>query len=154
MADRQFQQFSYTIEKAPVTLWIPVAFNATGAPTLLQWNPASRIYAAAPTVGSRHGANSITRNSVGNYTVVLHDAYQRVLEVDVSLITSANPVAGSVAIRAASNPNAANAVTATGMDTTSRQVTFVLFSAAGTPADPAATELGLIKLTLQNSAAI
>lgn len=154
MADRQFQQMAYTIEKSPVTLWIPIAFAATAAPMLLQWNPLTRTYAAAPSIGSRHGAISVTRNSVGNYTLILRDTYQRILETDFTIISSANPVAGAIAIRAASNPNAANAVTATGLSTTSNSVNFILFSSANTPADPAATELGIVMLTLQNSAAI
>lgn len=154
MADRQFQQIAYTIEKSPVTLWIPIAFNGTGAPTLLQWNPGTRTYAAAPSIGSRHGAISIARNSAGNFTLILRDTYQRLMEIGWSIISSANPVAITIAARAASNPNATNAATATGLSTTSNSINFVVFSAAGTPADPAATELGEIKLVLQNSAAI
>lgn len=154
MADKQWQQFAGTIEKAPVTLWIPVAFNAASTPTLLQWNPASRTYAAAPSVGSRHGALTFVRNSTGNYTLTLPFTFQRLLEMDLTFITSANPLGLGASIRVASNPNATNALTANGMNSTSNAVTVIVEASAGGLADPAATELGIIKLTFQNSAAI
>lgn len=131
-----------------------MAFNAASAPTLLQWNPATRTYAAAPSVGSRHGALSFVRNSTGNYTLTMPFTFQRLMEMDLTFITSANPLGLGASIRAASNPNAANAATATGLNTASNAVVIIIEASAGGLVDPAATELGIVKLTLQNSAAI
>lgn len=155
MANRNWVNVNVTPEKGLITLYVPVAFNSTSAPSLLQWNTITRTYAAAPAAGCRHGAVSFVRNSAGNYTLTLQDTYQRCVELDVTIISSANPLAGSPAIRTASNPNLSGSTVAQGLGTaaTSNSVNFLLFSSAGTPADSAATELGIIKLVLQNSSA-
>jgi hypothetical protein len=74
MANRQFAQFRYSLEKMVVDLYAAVAFGSTGAPTL-------------DTKNSK-GIKSIARTAAGKYTVTLADKYQRVLAADAALIAA------------------------------------------------------------------
>ena len=103
MANRNFVQFQYSLEKKWVSLFATVKFNATTAsPTLQQWvaggfgNVASfgaAGYAAATAFGFKGigGGNQypatnvpIVYNSAGNYTVFLQDRYVRLISFSVT----------------------------------------------------------------------
>jgi len=152
MANRWFNQFLTTPAKGIVIVKAQIAFAATAAPTLVAWNPSTRTYAAAPT-GGTHGVTSVARNGTGDYTIVLQDTYQRLAGFFVSFIGSANAVAPLFQVKVASNPNLTASLVAQGLGTTAKTINLLLFSAANTAADPAATELGIVTLHLQNSAA-
>jgi hypothetical protein len=75
MANRYFDQFQLSLEKSKVRLFGKVSIGATGAPTL-------------DAVNSK-GVASITRNSAGNYTVVLQDVYSRFMDFHPCLVVGA-----------------------------------------------------------------
>lgn len=152
MANRMWTEFSFTPVKGLHTVYAQIAFNGTGSPTLLAWNPATKTYAAAPTGGTQ-GVLSVTRNGTGDYTIKLQDTYQRLLGYDPMFIGSTNAAAPIAQVKVASSPNAAGSTTAQGLGTGFNSINLLTFSAQGTAADPAATELGIIGLTMQNSAA-
>lgn len=61
MANRRFFQFRYSAQRDVVDLSMKAAIGATGAPTI--------------STTDAKGISSITRNSAGNYTVLLQDNY-------------------------------------------------------------------------------
>lgn len=134
MAQHRFSQFALSLVKERVTLFMRVTFGATGAPTL-------------DAVSSK-GVKSITRNSAGNYTVVLgnaiqKDAYPKLFGVDVTYVCSSGSPAAPVnflvseQVATASNPS------------------FVLqfVNSAGTATDPASGEEVRAVIDLTNSTA-
>ena len=108
MANRNYVQFQYSLEKKVVTLYATVKFNATTAsPTLQQWQfggfassyggAAAPAYSSATAQGFKGigGGNQypsttvpIVYNSAGNYTVYLQDRYVRMLGFFVTFQTS------------------------------------------------------------------
>ena len=155
MANRFFSEFNYMLDKGVVTLFAAVQFNGSSTPTLVQWNPTSRTYSAAPTAGSR-GIKSITRNGLGDYTITLQDTYQRLLVFGVTFVSSTTAAAPIAQVKVASNPNSAGSTSAQGLGTGFNAIEFLTFGAQNplTAADPANTELGIINITLQNSSAV
>lgn len=153
MASRflQNQQFSY--DKYLVECSGVVNIGASGAPTLQQWTPSSGgggSYKAAVAAGAR-GIKSITRNSTGNYTVVLQDSFQRLVNYEISFI---GPSGTTVPLAPIATVIPSSGGTATNVNSnTSPQITFVCQSSAGTPADPASGEQMLLTFFLQNSTA-
>lgn len=138
MANRFGQQFSFSMIKQTWKIYAKVTFGSTGAPTLVQGNPA-----ASP------GVVSVTRNSQGLFTFVfgtragMLDVWPRLLFADASfLIASAAPAAPILSINANS--------TAT-PGTCSIQVRLNDF--AGTATDPADGEVGYFEFTFSNSTA-
>ncbi len=88
MASRNFTQFAYSLEKAPVTLYAVVDFNDASAPTLRQWNTpaqggAGNYTAASATLGYK-GIKTVARTAQGKYTFTLQDNYVRLLDVSVT----------------------------------------------------------------------
>lgn len=133
MANRYFSQFSWSLEKNPVTLWAKVAIGASGAPTL-------------DAVNSK-GIKSITRTGAGTYDVVFGvgaatDIYNRIFTAHATFVVAGGvPAAPVMAI-------SADAVATTGTVT-------LVFSDVETPAatDPASGETMLLEFKLKNSTA-
>lgn len=95
MANRQFTQFQWSLEKNPAALWAKIAIGATGAPTL-------------DAVNSK-GIRSITRTSAGLYVVTLGlnganantDIYNRIFFVKHKfLLASGTPAAPLMFVKA------------------------------------------------------
>ncbi len=152
MGNHHWNQFSLTPVKGVNAIYAQVAFNATGTPTLVAWNPSTRTYAAAPTGGTQ-GVLSVSRTGTGAYTITLQDTYQRLIACNVTLIGSAAALAPIWQVKVASNPNAAAATTAQALGTSANAVQIQFYASQNSAADPAATELGIIEIKVQNSAA-
>ena len=83
MANRLYQQFQYTAERAPVTLYATLAVGAAGAVSAVKG----------------YGIASITKESTaGQYTVVLSDKFTRALSVQAQVVHSAISGAKSVQV--------------------------------------------------------
>lgn len=129
MANRQFQQFQYSLEKAVVTLFANISIGAAGAPTM--------------TAGKNKGIASVVRNSAGNYTVNLQDKYQYLLFMDSAInLNSGAPSAGTNVTMLVRADNTAAA-------SPNIQVEFV--NAAGTAVDLASGCTLLLSPQLKNS---
>ena len=144
MASRMYTQFSYSLEKYPVTIWAVVSFGTTGAPTLNSWNssqflPASAALATAGATGYR-GVRSVARSSQGTFLFTFQDAYVRLLGADVLFYVSAgNPAAPGLSC-------SINAITTVATPTlTVRTLQTV------TPTDPASGEIGYFTFTFSNA---
>lgn len=143
MANRQFSEFSGTLDKGVVNLYMVVAFGVTGAPTLKTYDPLKRTYSNASSVGTR-GIKSISRVSAGLYTITLQDAYIRFLGAGV---TFENASASAAPFQFWPTPDAnLNSTT-----TPTIQVQFA--NSSGVATDPANGEQVVINLNLQNSTA-
>lgn len=121
MANRLFQQFTFSSEKMPVNLYLQVSFGASGAPTIQ--NGGSFV-------------SSVVRNSAGDYTINLVDAYNRLLGVQAVFVKSTAPSAPGMFVKA-------NNVTTKSLE--------VVFNAAGVATDPANGEVVLMVITVKNS---
>jgi hypothetical protein len=129
MANRFFNQFSLGLEKAPVRLYAKVAIGASGAPTI--------------SAANSKGVASITRNSAGNYTIVLQDTYVKLMSISAkgqnSTGISASPDMGVKTISVTS--------------LTSPSVN-VVFSTGGVATDPASGDTLYFEIVLSNSTAL
>lgn len=74
MANRWMQQFWLSFIKGKASLFGQVAIGATGAPTL--------------SAANSMGITSITRNSAGNYTIVLNDTWVKFLGFHWTMVDS------------------------------------------------------------------
>lgn len=132
MANRQFSQFRYSLEKAVVDLYAKVAIGATGAPTLSRGK----------------GIASISRTSAGLYVITLQDKYNALLHVSCAQIDGTVPMTAPVF----------NVVSETVGSTKLVTVQFTAATAAGdttlVAADPDNGATLLIKITLSNSSAV
>lgn len=143
MANRMFEQFAYSLEKKPVTVFINWDGNSTSTPTLLHWNGSSLV--AAPAGGTR-GVKSLLRNGAGDITITFQDTYQRLLDVSYVALAkdgSTTPVACNLWVKAVS-PGAAGGATL-------RVLTYL--NAAGTPADSTTNDRWYVAVTWSDSAA-
>lgn len=138
MANRYGQQFSFTQIKQTWKIYAKVTFGATGAPTLVQGNPA-----ASP------GVVSVTRNSQGLFTFVfgtqagMLDVWPRFLMLQANfLAASGEPTAPLVSVAVDSTATAG---------TCSMQLRMVDY--AGAETDPASGETGYFEFTFSNSTA-
>lgn len=125
MANRQFTQFRYSMEKAVVDLFAEVTIGAAGAPTLV--------------VAKSKAIRSIARNSAGDYTLTLQDNYYRLLGFDCAFQVATVPAAPDVSVKTDS--------------VASGSLVFVC-STGGVATDPANGEIMKIKVSLSNSSAI
>jgi hypothetical protein len=153
MANRFFTEFNYMLDKGVITLFVAIGFNGSGTPTLFQWNPTTRTYAAAPTGGAR-GISKIARNGTGDYTITLQDTYQRLLVAGLTFISNSNVAGPIYQVKVATNPNLAGSTAAQGLGASFNAVEILTFSAQGTAADPGTAELGILNLSMQNSSAL
>lgn len=137
MANRNFTQFSFTMERQVVSLYAHVTFGASGAPTL-------------DTANSK-GVVSVARNSAGKFTFVfgtqtgMLDVYNKLLCVKHVFDASGN---SGTAPAAPGMFMLANNVATFG--TCSIQLEF---NAAGTSTDPASGEGVYIEFVMKNSTA-
>lgn len=126
MANRNFNQFSLALEKLQVNLFASATIGSTGACTLVTANS--------------KGIASITRNSAGNYTIVLQDKYYKFLDF-------------SVTTKNASGVSAAPNVGMISNNMSTPSINFVM-STGGTPTDPASGDTLYMRITASNSSAV
>lgn len=130
MANRFFNQFAYSLEKAKCFLFLKAAIGATGAVTI--------------DAANSKGITSITRNSAGRYTVVLQDTYVSLLGFKATIIESAaTPTVAGVAV-----------VSETVATAATKNVVFQCIAAAGTAVDPASGSTMKLTFELSNSGAL
>ena len=137
MANRQFQQFNYSMEKGLVRLYARVNIGATGAPTLVTTTTNSG--------NPSNGILSVTRASAGRYVFTFGgsgslDTYQRLVYANVNVLNST--ISGAV-----STQIAVEAVTTV----TAPAVTVQCLAAAGTAVDPNNGDVLLAEFVLKNS---
>jgi hypothetical protein len=139
MAGRHYNQFSYGLEKYPVTLFAEIVGAGASVPLLKNQLGA--------TVTGFHGIKSITRNGAGDYTITLQDTYQRFLDLNITM-ASAN---GSAPTAYAAYIKAVNAQAAGGAT-----INFITYGAVvGTPVEMSATtDKAWITITASNSTAV
>ena len=158
MANRNFtSERVYSFHGKLVQLYAQVKFGATGAPTLQQWNPVTRAFSAAPSTGWR-GVKSISRTSQGLFVVTLMDAYNQLIDVDVSFDTTGVsgqplPAAPNCYVYGSGPTTSVNDSIATN---TGGTFTLALFNDTNSPAvtDPASGEIMLLGITLSDSMAL
>lgn len=133
MANRYFNQFNWSLEKNPVTLWARVTIGASGAPTLDATNS--------------KGIKSISRSSAGTYVVTFGvgnqtDTYNRLLFAKAQFQVSGGIPAAPVMAVSTESVQSAGTVT-------------LVFSDVETPAatDPASGEVMYLEFKLKNSTA-
>lgn len=88
MASRNFTQFSYSLEKAVVSIFAVVDFNDASAPSLKQWNTLAQggagNYSTASATFGYKGVKSIARSAQGKYLITLTDNYTRLIDINAS----------------------------------------------------------------------
>jgi len=159
MADRQFQQVNYSLEKNIVRLYAVVSMTSSTTPVLQKWNPpppgsgSVGTYSAAATSNPAatlrsngwQGINSVTRVSTGVWTFQMQDAYQRLLQIGMNATNSTgSPVAFAPAWWTTTNVQSNSAPF----------IKISLLSATNTPADPSTGDLLFFAFELQNSTAV
>ena len=127
MANRSFNQFAFSLEKAKVFLYMQVSFGASGAPTL--------------NASNSKGIASISRVSAGKYNIILQDAYVRLMMAKHVFINATAPASPSMY------------VTSSSVSSVSSPQLQVVFNAAGVSTDPGNGEVVLIEIELSNSTA-
>lgn len=122
MANRYTYQFQGSNVVGQVNLFFKITFGAAGAPTL----------------ASNNGyISSVVRNSAGDYTITLADAYKTLLMVrHVFNSGSSAPASPGMWVKT---------------DSVSSKSLRIVFNAAGVATDPASGEIALMQLTLNNS---
>lgn len=80
MANRRLNQFRLSYENRIVEIMAVIDIGGTGAPT----------------INRAKGVTSITRNSAGNYTLLLNDAFNSMLHVGVQQLKSSGALAAPI----------------------------------------------------------
>lgn len=141
MANRMWTQFRYSLEKAPVDVFITLTGAGASAPTLNSWTGTAVATAGS---GGYKGVKSVTRNGVGDYTITFQDTYNRLLGFDFVPLS----IDGATASAAANCWIKAVSPTATGGAT----VRFVTYGATpGTPVEATTNDRLYICATWSNS---
>jgi hypothetical protein len=123
MANRRTYQFQGSNIAGIVRINAKVTFGASGAPTLASTNNSF--------------ISSITRNSAGDYTIALADAYNGLLGVrHVFNSGSSAPASPALWVKT-------DAVTTKSLR--------IVFNLAGTATDPASGEIVLLEIVLKNT---
>lgn len=138
--------------------------GATGAPTLLQWNPPNAANSGAgsyisattgptsmPGAPNKYqygssGVYSITRNSAGKYTIALQDSYTRLVGANAMIVVT---VGGATEV----TPNMVVVNTTNVTSGTAPQIVVQFQSGSGGAADLTSGDQVLLEFQLQNSAA-
>lgn len=162
MASRFYLNQYFSLLKGVTLVRCRVGVGAAGAVTLQKYAYPSGApnaggvgsYTAAPTTGGTvswpnrtaqgaEGVFSVTRTAAGLWTVVLHDSYQRLL--DLSMFTS---LAGGAAtcVGVGENTTITNMTSAGGST-----IGVALLSATATAADPADGNIVTLNFILQNA---
>lgn len=122
----QLFQFRYSAERDLVDLYLKVSIGATGAPTIV--------------LGK--GITSITRNSAGNYTILLKGNANKLMDMSCSQIVAAAGAAAPMVVVASEQVSSTSApsliLQMRAIDNT-------------TATDPASGEVLMIKITLRNA---
>jgi hypothetical protein len=140
MANRQFQQYSYQLEKGVVTLYVRVNIGATGAPTLVTTSTSGNPSNGIATISrSSAGKYVITFGNVGSTQTNL-DTYQRLLWAQANVIASTISTVVSTQISVESVTSAS-----------APSITIQCLAAAGTAVDPNNGDVLLIKIALKNA---
>lgn len=85
MANRRLFGNSYSYERDLVYLYANIAIGAAGAPTL---------------ESNAKGIKSVTRNSVGDYSIALTDSFNKLMQVNSSTLNATGiPLASSMGIK-------------------------------------------------------
>ncbi len=128
MANRNYRsQFNYSWSAQPVTLRMKVSIGAAGAPTIA--------------AGTSMGVTSITRNSAGDYSILLANPYASLMSAHVMFNSGASaPAAPLVNIES----EAVATLAAPILRLQCRDI-------AAAAADPASGEIMLIEMILNNS---
>ncbi len=132
MANRNFNQFQWSLEKKLVNLFANTVGGGTGVNMTLQsWNDQSGTTGALATAasGGFKGVKSVTRNGTGDFTFTFQDNYRRLLDVSGNALAvdgSTTPLAVAYWIKAV-NPLASGGATV-------RIITYL--ATPGTPVDP------------------
>lgn len=129
MANRQFQQFQYTIEKGVVTLFANIAIGATGAPTL--------------NVVKSKGIASVVRNSAGKYTINFQDGYQYLMFMDSCIVLASGAPSSSTSLQMV--------VRADNSSAASPNLVVEFLNSSGVAADLASGSILLLSPQLKNS---
>ena len=112
-----------------VDVFADVTIGATGACTLVAKNSL--------------GVKSITRNSAGNYTVVMAAPHVRLLAVNPTFLSTA-PAAAVMSVSASANVNGSTTASAP-------SITLQFQNGSGVATDPASGEEILLEIILANS---
>lgn len=123
MANRRYQQFSWSNATMPVTVYAQVNIGAAGAPTLIT---------------GKADILSVVRNSAGDYTFTFRSTFQQLLHVE-HVINSGSAAPTSPEMYIKSNL------------TSSAKTMEVVFNAAGTATDPASGEILYLAFVFNNS---
>lgn len=129
MANRQFSQLSYTLEKQVVNLFCTVNIGSTGAPTLV-------------TANASKGVSTIVRNGVGKYTITLKDTYYKFFQISPNVINT-NGIAAA--------PNFA--LISQAVNTLAAPTIVIQFSSGGSATELASGDVIYFNITLGNSSA-
>jgi hypothetical protein len=108
-------------------LYAKISFGASGAPTLVTANGASKAVA------------SVSRNGAGDFSITLTDTYPLLKGINASFVASSGPAAPDVNVKS-------DAVSST-------KVLRILTQAGGVNTDPADGEVLLLEIMLKNSSA-
>ncbi len=128
MANKMAFQFRYSYEREITDIYLKVNIAGSGAPTIAS--------------GNAKGVTSITHNSAGNYTILLSQPYNRLLDV------SSQSISGSSAQAAPMCTVVSEAVATAAAPTVILQYRAIDNSTA---TDPASGEVLLIKISVRNS---
>ena len=140
MANKQFQQYSYQMEKGLVRLYARVNIGATGAPTLV---------ATSSSGNPSNGIATVTRSSAGKYVFTFGstsstqtnlDTYQRILMVSANVLNStiSTVVSTQISVEAVTTASAP-------------AVTVQCLAAAGSAVDPNSGDVLLVEFVLKNA---
>jgi len=121
MANRRTYQFIGNNIPGVSHIYVRVNIGAAGAPTL---------------VANNGFISAMVRNSAGDYTITLTDAWNALLGVQVTNVVSAAAAAPDMRVKT-------NSVTSKSLG--------IVFSSAGTATDPASGEILLLDIVLKNS---
>lgn len=129
MADRMFNLPAGHLERGVVELFGEIAIGATGAPTLSRGK----------------GISSVTRNSAGQYAILLEDTYQRLLQCGTSVLHSTDSDPNSVGVLGRINSETVS-------NSSTPTVTIQFFDVAtGADVDPANGAIVYVNIVLGNS---
>lgn len=130
MANRQFQQFSFGLEKIPVSLYMKAAIGTSGAITI--------------DVANSKGVKSVVLGTTGKYTVTLQDPYVKLISLD-AVVSNATGISAS--------PTVGIVTSGTNVNTVTGGTIVVQFSAAGSATNMASGDTLLMNFVLGNSTA-
>jgi hypothetical protein len=128
MTNKTAFQFRYSYERDITDIYLKVSIGAAGAPTIAS--------------GNAKGVQSITRNSAGNYTILLQQPYNRLLDVASQCISGASPQAAPMCT-----------VVSEAVATASAPTVRLQYRAIDnvTATDPASGEVLLLHIAVRNS---